>query len=567
MGREGLTRRRFVGGAVGAGSAVLAGRPGVAVGAVGRASHGSQVSELRLGRLVGSRVFEVGSFDLVGASWAGSRSRLGRAARVWLRVRRAGVWSPWFDASSRGHEPDGAVAGSGGGSRTVGEPVWAGGADAVEVRSDAELEDVRLHFVVARLPGLAESAQSTYVTPAYAAGGGQPNIIARRVWANAACRPRRRAGVGDVRLGFVHHTENANSYSRSESAAMVQAICLFHRNVRGWDDIGYNFLLDRYGQIFEGRAGGIDQPVVGAQAGGYNLVSTGVGVLGNFMAAAPTAKAMAALEQLLAWKLSLHGVPAVGDIDVVVNKAGAVYSKYPAGAHVTLKRISGHRDADSTDCPGNVMYGRLPGLRDRVDLLAGTIGMLTINGPLNPPVTAPATVGGVLGLREGAPIAGASLEIQVHDRARVRTVATVQTASDGSWSAVVAAPHVLLVRALFAGDAAHPAVVSPYFNVAFAPVVTLTVGTPGVTPVAGQPVSVAGAVVPAKKVVRVELLAADGLGGFTRAALVKLRAAPGGAFSGAVTPPTSGSYRLVARTDADKLNGVGTSAPVDVVVG
>jgi hypothetical protein len=347
----------------------------------------------------------------------------------------------------------------------------------------------------------------------------------------------------------------------------VQAICLFHKDVNGWNDIGYNFLVDRFGQIFEGRKGGIDEPIVGAQAGGYNLASTGVGVLGNFIGAAPSSAAISAVEHLLAWKLSLHGVPAEGEIDVVVNAAGARYSKYPAGANVPLERISGHRDADSTDCPGDAMYRRLPELRVRVAALAGEIGSLSLSGPPAPVVGAPANVAGTLAIRDGAPIGGAQLAVQVHDRRRNRTVATVVTAADGTWSALVAAPHRVAVRALFAGDGAHPAVISPYLLLAFAPVVTLSAGAPGVAPVAGQPLPVAGMVTPAKRIAHVELLQADALGAFSRVAVVDVPVATNGAFSGAVTPPAPGACRLVARTDADKLNGAGVSAPVDVVVG
>ena len=91
---------------------------------------------------------------------------------------------------------------------------------------------------------------------------------------------------------------------------MLRAIYAFHRYVNGWNDIGYNFVIDRFGRIFEARAGGIDEPVVGAQAGGYNLVSTGVAVLGSFSDVPISPAARAALERLLAWKLSLHGVSA-----------------------------------------------------------------------------------------------------------------------------------------------------------------------------------------------------------------------------------------------------------------
>ena len=85
-------------------------------------------------------------------------------------------------------------------------------------------------------------------------------------------------------MAFVHHTENPNGYAANEVPAMLRAIYAFHRYVNGWNDIGYNFVVDLYGRIFEARAGGIDEPVVGAQAGGYNLASTGIAVLGSFMA-------------------------------------------------------------------------------------------------------------------------------------------------------------------------------------------------------------------------------------------------------------------------------------------
>ncbi len=109
---------------------------------------------------------------------------------------------------------------------------------------------------------------------------------------------------------------------------------------------------------------------MGAQAGGYNLASTGVAVLGSFSSTPISPAARRALERLLAWKLSLHGVPSQGRVAVKVNPAGAIYSRFPANALVSLPRIAGHRDADSTDCPGEVLYGQLPGVRAAVGLLA-----------------------------------------------------------------------------------------------------------------------------------------------------------------------------------------------------
>ena len=114
-----------------------------------------------------------------------------------------------------------------------------------------------------------------------------------------------------------------------------------------------------YRRIFEARAGGIDEPVVDAQAGGYNLFSTGVTVLGTFSSVPISKAARDALEKLLAWKLSLHGVSAQGRVTVKVNPAGASYSRFPANARVSLPHIAGHRDGDTTECPGDVLYGEL----------------------------------------------------------------------------------------------------------------------------------------------------------------------------------------------------------------
>jgi hypothetical protein len=122
---------------------------------------------------------------------------------------------------------------------------------------------------------------------------------------------------------------------------------------------------------------------LGAHAGGYNLVSSGVAVLGTFASVPISPAARSALEQLLAWKLSLHGVPSQGRVVVKVNPAGASYSKYPANARVPPPRIAGHRHADTTDCPGNVLYGELLALRTGVQRLAPnpTRATLTLTTP------------------------------------------------------------------------------------------------------------------------------------------------------------------------------------------
>jgi hypothetical protein len=315
-------------------------------------------------------------------------------------------------------------------------------------------------------------------TPVLEAGPGQPPIIARQGWAQGISPPKVAPEYGDVRLAFVHHTENPNGYSPGEVPAMLRAIYVFHRYVNGWNDIGYNFVIDLFGRIFEARAGGIEEPVVGAHAGGYNLVSTGVAVLGSFMSVPISAPARSALERLLAWKLSLHGLPAQGRVTVKVNPAGAVYSRFPANAHVSLPRIAGHRDGDSTDCPGNVLYGELSSIRSAVTQLAprpvrATLELSTLSS--EPAVPLP-TLTGALTFLDGTPIEGAKILLQARTVARKGEMVTEQTIAEaltnpqGQWSLPTALPKIASgpahLRALCTGAGGYGAAVSAPLRVA-----------------------------------------------------------------------------------------------------
>jgi uncharacterized protein with LGFP repeats len=190
-------------------------------------------------------------------------------------------------------------------------------------------------------------------------------FIDRVSW--GAQRPRVPPSYGKVKLAFVHHTVTSNAYAPEDSAAIVRSIQHYHRNVLGWNDIGYNALVDRFGQIFEGRAGGLDQAVLGAQAQGWNSVSTGIALVGTHTDRSATPAAFEALADLLSWKLSVHGVPARGKVRV--TSAGGAQNRYPAGTRVRLPRIAGHRQGGYTECPGDAMQSQLKELRLRVDEL------------------------------------------------------------------------------------------------------------------------------------------------------------------------------------------------------
>jgi hypothetical protein len=468
-----ITRRSLIAATAGA----LAGgllRPGGALALLG-APPRPLLWEHPLGRLPpeGATVRLEHSADLVGIEWG-----VPATAAIWLRFRTAdGRWSRWASAAAHGHGPDSPAPQA----LVVGEPVWTGGTSTVQIRSSRPLSDVRLrlvdvsggsgaHGLAAGASPLARAAVLAKAAPILDAGPGQPPIIARRAWAQGMAPPRVAPGYGAVRLAFVHHTENPNGYTAGEVPAMLRAIYVFHRYVRGWNDVGYNFVIDLYGRVFEARAGGIDEPVVGAHAGGYNLASTGIAILGSFMGTPISPAARDALERLLAWKLSLHGAPARGRVTVRVNPAGAVYSRFPANARVSLPRIAGHRDGDSTDCPGNALYGELPAIRARVQRLAPRPTHATLELLPAPPGSSTRTLTGSLRRIDGAPLANVPVALQarsVSPRGEVvheRTIAEAATDGEGRFSlqlsVLPAGRAAMSLRVLSAGAGGSGACVS-----------------------------------------------------------------------------------------------------------
>ncbi|HTD58229.1 MAG TPA: N-acetylmuramoyl-L-alanine amidase [Solirubrobacteraceae bacterium] len=315
----------------------------------------------------------------------------------------------------------------------------------------------------------ASLAQLPLVSLGLQAGPGQPPIVARRAWAQGGAPPKVAPEYGTVKLAFVHHTENPDGYGAAAVPGMLRSIYDFHRFTHGWNDIGYNFVIDRFGRIFEARAGGIDEPVIGAHAGGYNAYSTGIAILGSYSSQVISPPARAALEQLLAWKLSLHGAPVEGHVTVRVTSGGAVYSRYPAHTPVSLPRVAGHRDGDSTDCPGDALYGELQAVRQSTVRLAPAPARATIQLQSGE-AGAPATLSGTLRLLSGAPIANAPVAIQLRtvahrgERVAERTIAQALTDPEGQWELAVAISPAqvgkTVLRALSTGAGGVPVTVS-----------------------------------------------------------------------------------------------------------
>lgn len=186
--------------------------------------------------------------------------------------------------------------------------------------------------------------------------GPRPRIVTRRGWgADESLRERNFSYTKSVRAAFVHHSASGNNYSCSQAGSVIRSIYRYHVKSSGWRDIGYNFLVDKCGNIYEGRAGGVAKPVKGAHTLGFNGNSMGIAVLGNFGNSQPPEAAVEGVARLTAWKLGLHGVDPAGKT-YLKSAGGNLFRK---GRNVQLNVISGHRDGFATECPGARLYAKL----------------------------------------------------------------------------------------------------------------------------------------------------------------------------------------------------------------
>ena len=193
--------------------------------------------------------------------------------------------------------------------------------------------------------------------------GQPPSIISRAEWgADELLRCGNPQYDNGIRAAVIHHTAGSNDYSPLESAGIVKAIYTYHSKTLGWCDIAYNALVDKYGQVFEGTAGGLTKPVEAFHTGGFNRNTWGVAMIGNFDDVAPTPIQIRTVGRLLGWRLGMDNVDPKGT--VALQSAGSHYTTFPAGSIATLPTIFTHRDVGNTDCPGNAAYAVMDEIRD-----------------------------------------------------------------------------------------------------------------------------------------------------------------------------------------------------------
>lgn len=285
----------------------------------------------------------------------------GRVNGAWQPVAQvSGTTDEGPDTNSlearRSHQFDAADA--------VSDPVIVGDADRVRVTvSSGSASNLALHVAggLADVPEGAAGALSADATAVVMPG---VHVITRAEWGADETTPLKQCPEGpqyarDLKFAVVHHTAGSGASSPEGSASVVRGIQAMHMLTNGWCDIGYNVIVDQFGQVFEGRVGGLDKNVIGAHAGGFNTSSFGISMIGNYVSARPPQAQLQSVARVLAWRLGLGGVPAVGS----TTSTSAGNDIHPFGETITIPTILGHRDVGATDCPGNGGATSYPYLR------------------------------------------------------------------------------------------------------------------------------------------------------------------------------------------------------------
>lgn len=176
-----------------------------------------------------------------------------------------------------------------------------------------------------------------------------------------------------IRGAVIHHTVGSNNYSKADVPGIIRDIYYYHAVTLGWGDIGYNVLVDKFGNAWEGRAGGLTRDPIGAHAIGSNSYTFGISVLGTFTSVQPSNEAVAAVSNIVAWKFRLRGLKAAAPMSI-------------PGKGTISSNIVGHRDVFATACPGEMFYRyTLPRIRTNVArILSNTAPSVPPATPTNP---------------------------------------------------------------------------------------------------------------------------------------------------------------------------------------
>lgn len=210
----------------------------------------------------------------------------------------------------------------------------------------------------------------------YSDAYGMPKVVSRAGWGagNKNCSKDYAEPVTAI---TIHHTAGSNNYTKAQSAAQMRGYWNYHANTLGWCDIGYHALVDKYGTIYEGRAGGMNRGVIGAHAGGFNSNTWAISMMGNYTSTTPSQAMLKSVGDLAGWRASVAGFDPLGSN--THYSEGSSYTFVPYGQAKTLPNIFAHRDVGTTTCPGDAAYAQMGTIRSIANqkynaIQAGTAG-------------------------------------------------------------------------------------------------------------------------------------------------------------------------------------------------
>jgi peptidoglycan hydrolase-like protein with peptidoglycan-binding domain len=322
-------------------------------------------------------------FTVAGVSWSRSSAVRPQEVSVRVRVKEASGWTEWeqLDTAEEGPDPSSGEAAR---ARVGTAPLVTPGATGIQVRVDTATGATPADLKVTTIdPGISSADDDlTRPIPASSASAAalQPTIITRAQWGADESLRGSTTLSSTVKAIMIHHTAGSNSYTQDTAAAQIRGIYAYDTKTLGWADIAYNFLVDKWGRIYEGRAGSISKAVRGAHAMGFNTDTMGVAALGNYETASPPAALVDGLAKVAGWKLSQYGVNPMGK--ATLTSQGGTGTKFAAGVTATLDAINPHQSTSYTLCPGSYLTPQLATLRTK----AGNYAKYsTLSGP--PPVT------------------------------------------------------------------------------------------------------------------------------------------------------------------------------------
>lgn len=341
---------------------------------------------------------------IIGATWEGEDPELE------IRTRDGNSWSAWESLPTDDEGGPDAVSAEAAQipaashqSQSVALPVLD--SDTVEVRAadkQADTDDLQITQVstavtkadaqVAKSAGgvSTHSATGPAVDAQISAKDLRAKIVTRKQWGAdeklVRCATDKTSSAKGV---FIHHTAGSNSYSKAQAPAIIRGYLAFHTQNRGWCDLGYNFLVDKYGTMYEGRAGSLDKAVTGAHASGFNSWTIGISVLGTYSSAAPSSAAQTSVKRLVAWKAGQYGFNPTGKMTLTSGGGGT--SKYALGKKVSLNVVAGHRDTSYTECPGLAFYNKLGSIRTGAKALVPELTPPPTKAPTKSPAPKPKT--------------------------------------------------------------------------------------------------------------------------------------------------------------------------------